>query len=217
MNIIELTADLRTTRGNSPARALRRSGRIPAVLYGPNMAPLTLSVDATEMEKALKKAGGRQPLFKIAVAGDEKPARTVMIKELQSHPLSKSLVHADFYEVAMDRKLRVMVPVITRGHSIGVEMGGMLQVIRRELEVLCLPMQIPEVIELDTTELDIGDAIHVEDIQLEGDVEIPHDVNFTVVTVLSSRKDEIDDEDEDEGVEGEEAVSEDGAEVEAEA
>lgn len=217
MNIIELTADLRTTRGNSPARALRRSGRIPAVLYGPNMAPLTLSVDATDLEKAMKKAGGRQPLFKIAVAGDEKPARTVMIKELQIHPLSRSLVHADFYEVAMDRKLRVMVPVVTVGHSIGVEMGGLLQVIRRELEVLCLPMQIPEVIEIDTTELDIGDAIHVEDIQLEGDVEIPHDVNFTVVTILSSRKDEIDGEDEGEGVEGEAAASEDGAEVEAEA
>lgn len=204
MNIIELTADLRTTRGNSPARALRRSGRIPAVLYGPKMDPLTISLEAAEMEKALKKAGGRQPLFKIAVAGDEKPARTVMIKEIQSHPISRSLIHADFYEVAMDRKIRAMVPVATVGHSVGVEMGGMLQIIRRELEVLCLPMQIPDVIELDITELNVGDAIHVEEIQLEDGLEIVHDVNFTVLTILSTRKDE----DDDAGEEGEDEVSE---------
>ena len=217
MDIIELKADFRTTRGNSPARALRRSGRIPAVLYGPNMDPISLSVDATEMERALKQGGGRQPLFKIAVTNDEKPARTVMIKELQSHPLSRSLIHADFYEVAMDRKIRVMVPVVTQGKSIGVEMGGMLQIIRRELEVLCLPMQIPGAIELDITDLNVGEAIHVEDIQLEGDVEIPHDVNFTVVTILSSRKDEGADEEDEEGEEGEEAAEEGAAEAGAEA
>ena len=211
MDILELKAEMRTTRGNSPARALRRSGRIPAVLYGPQMAPIAISVETLEMENALKKSGGRQPLFKITVDKDEKSERTVMIKELQSHPLSRSLIHADFYEVAMDRKLRVMVPVTVKGKSVGVEMGGMLQIIRRELEVLCLPMQIPETIELDITDLTIGESIHVEDIALEGDVEIPHEVNFTVVTVLSTRKAEDSGEEDEEGMEGEEAGAEEAA------
>ena len=111
----------------------------------------------------------------------------------------------------MDRKIRVRVPVTTRGKSNGVEMGGMLQIIRRELEVLCLPDDIPEVIEIDITELDMGESVHVEDIPLEGDVEIPHEVNFTVLTILSGRKvEEVVDE------EGEEAVEEETAEAEAE-
>ena len=217
MDIIELKADLRTTRGNSPARALRRAGQMPAVLYGPKMAPVAISVNTADMETALKKSAGSQPLFKLALAGDEKAERTVMIKELQSHPVSRSLIHADFYEVAMDRKIRVMVPVITKGKSIGVEMGGMLQVIRRELEVLCLPMQIPDVIELDITDLDVGDAIHVADIELEGDVEIPYDANFTVVTILSTRKDTEEEEEEDEGAEGEEGVAESAEAADTEA
>ena len=211
MDILELNAEPRTTRGNSPARALRRAGRIPAVLYGPQMPPMAISVDALEIENALKKSGGSQPLFKIKVTDDEKSTRTVMIKELQSHPLSRSLIHADFYEVAMDRKIRAMVPVSVTGKSVGVEMGGMLQIIRRELEVLCLPMQIPDVIELDITDLDIGESIHVADIELEGDVEIPHDVDFTVVTILSTRKAEDDEEEEEEGIEGEAAPAEEAA------
>jgi large subunit ribosomal protein L25 len=204
LDLIEVKANIRTTRGNSPARALRRSGKIPAVLYGPETAPLALSVDSAELETALKKNLGRQPLFTLSVDDDSAGDRTVMIKELQSHPVSRTLIHADFYEVDMKRKIKVMVPVTTTGKSVGVEMGGMLQIIRRELEVLCLPMAIPESIEIDITELDISDSVHVEDIDLEGDVEIPHEQNFTLVTILSATKaeeEEGEDEDAEEGAE----------------
>jgi large subunit ribosomal protein L25 len=90
----------------------------------------------------------------------------------------------------MDQKIKVMVPVVTTGKCVGVELGGMLQIIRRELEVFCLPDQIPENITIDITDLDIGDSFHVEDLQLEGDVEIPADVNFTILTVLSPKAEE---------------------------
>ncbi len=94
-----------------------------------------------------------------------------MIKELQVHPVFQTFLHVDFYEVAMDRKIKVKVPVVTVGKTKGVELGGTLQLVRRELDVLCLPRQIPNKIEVDTTNLDIGDSIHVEEIPLEGDIE----------------------------------------------
>jgi large subunit ribosomal protein L25 len=140
-----------------------------------------------------------------------------LLKELQRHPVGGQYLHADFYEVAMDRKIRVRVPVTTRGKAQGVEMGGMLQIIRRELEVLCLPDDIPENIEIDITELDMGESVHVEDIPLEGDVEIPHEVNFTILTILSARQAEETEEDVEEGEEAAEAAEEaEAAEAEAE-
>jgi large subunit ribosomal protein L25 len=110
-----------------------------------------------------------------------------MVKELQSHPLSGELIHVDFYEFKEDEKIRVSVPVVITGKSAGVEVGGLLQIVRRELEVLCLPMEMPESIEIDVTNLEIGDSVHVDDISAEKGVEILADVNFTVVTVTSPK------------------------------
>lgn len=207
MNNIELKAETRITTGNSPARALRRAGRIPAILYGPDSEPVMLSIDKTDMETIIKESSVGRSIFNLAVDSGNK-ARAAMIKELQTDPISRNILHIDFYEVNMDRKVKVMVPVVSTGKSVGVEMGGMLQIIRRELEVLCLPNAIPQEITIDITDLDIGNSVHVEDITLEGDVEIPHDVNFTVLTVLSPKaveEEEVEEEDE-ELAEGEEAA-----------
>ena len=131
---------------------------------------------------------------------DGKTTKPAMIKELQTHPVSSDILHVDLYEIAMDRKIRVSVPVTTTGKSIGVEQGGMLQLIRRELEVFCLPNEIPGTISIDITNLDIGDAIHVEEIPLAGNVEIPHEVNFTVLTVTSRKVETVEAEEEEEEV-----------------
>jgi large subunit ribosomal protein L25 len=114
----------------------------------------------------------------------------------------------------MDRKIRVRIPIVAIGNSEGVELGGVLNIVRRELEVLCLPMAIPESIELDVTELGIGDSIHVEDITLDGDVEIPADTNFTVLTINTPKVEEEEVEEEEEGLEGEEGAEGEGAEGE---
>jgi large subunit ribosomal protein L25 len=148
----------------------------------------------------------------LAIEGGE--TRKAMLKELQRHPVNGSFIHADFYEVALDRKMRVMIPVTTVGKCQGVEMGGMLQIIRRELEALCFPTDIPDEIEIDITELDMGESVHVEDITLEGDVELVHDVNFTVLTILAGREEE---EEVEEGEEGEEGEVAEGEEETAEA
>jgi len=152
------------------------------------------------MEKIVKERQAGRLLFDLVVENGDGAKQIVMLKELQTHPLSRKFIHADFYQVAMDKKIRVRVPVKTKGKAIGVEMGGMLQIIRRTLEVICYPKDIPEAVVLDVTELDSGDAIHINDISVEG-LEFPAEVNFTVVTLLSGKGKAEDEEGEEEETE----------------
>lgn len=196
MEFIELKANVRHTAGNGPARVLRRTGRIPGILYGPKSNPVPLSLEMADIEKALKKGKMGQLFVNLVIQNGDTTTKLAMIKELQVHPVSQTYLHVDFYEIAMDRKIRVKVPIVTKGKPKGVEMGGMLQVIRHDLEVLCLPMALPEVIEVDVTELGIGDSIHVQEIPLKGNIEIQTDINFTVVTILSPKAEGITEEEE---------------------
>jgi large subunit ribosomal protein L25 len=206
---IELKAQLRTTKGNGPARAMRRDGRIPAVLYGPKAEPSMISIGARDLDNILKQGSIGRSIVNLEIDG-VKGTKATMVKEMQTHPVSQNVLHIDFYEVDMTRKIKVNVPVTTTGISAGVEFGGMLQIIRRELEVYCLPNEIPQAITIDITDLEIGDSVHVNDIETEGDVEIPHEVDFTVLTILSPKKAE-------EEVEEEEVEEGEVAEAEAEA
>jgi large subunit ribosomal protein L25 len=215
LETIELNATVRNTTGNGPARALRRQGRLPAVVYGPKADPIKLDVDIKELEQVFRKGKLAQTVLELVIDGDKKNRRPVMIKELQQHPVSGNFLHADFYEIDLKRKLSVMVPVVPKGISKGVEMGGIMNIVRREIEVLCLPSQIPEAIEVDVSELDIGDSIHVEDLPREGDIEIPAEVNFTVLTVVSPKMEEVEEEEEIE--EGEEVEGEGETEASEEA
>jgi len=210
LDIMNLKATQRETVGNGPSRALRREGKLPAILYGPNTDPVKLTIDRMDLDPILKIGALTQQLLKLKIDGVD-GTTNVMVKEIQKHPVSQNLLHLDFYQVSMDQKIKVMVPVVTTGKSAGVEMGGMLQIIRRELEVFCLPDQIPENITIDITDLEIGDSFHLEELKLEGDVEVPADVNFTILTILSPQAEE---EEEVEGEEEEEEMAEEGAEAE---
>ena len=205
MEFIDLKAATRETTGKCPARVLRRDGKIPAVLYGANTEPVKLTVSITDVELAHKTSKTVQVFVSLEIDGDA-TKRSAMIKELQTNPLTGEFIHADFMEVSMDQKVRVKAPVITTGKCKGVEYGGILQVIRRELEIICRPQDVPEHIAIDVTELEMTDSIHVEDIALEGDMEIPHDVNFTVVTCLVPKGMTLDEDEEGEEGEGEEAA-----------
>ena len=210
MEKIELQATVRKSVGNGPARVLRRAGQTPAVLYGRNTEPVLLAVDTKDLELILKQGSFGQFILNLVIQNGKKVTRAAMIKELQTHPVSGQLIHIDFYEVDMKRQIKVMVPIITTGSSIGVEEGGMLNIVRRELEVFCLPGDIPESIEIDISELSMGDSIHLEDIPLGENIEISSDVNYTVVTVLSPKVEEEEVvEEEEEGLE----EGEEGAEV----
>jgi len=202
LELIELKANTRTKTGKGPARVLRCEGSMPAILYGPDTTPVLLSISTKDLENALKQGASGHLLFNLDTQKGDNSSYKVMIKELQTHPVSREFLHVDFYEINMDRKIRVNVPVVVTGKSVGVEMGGLLQIVRRELEVLCLPMEIPEPIEIDITDLDIGDSIHVKEIPLEGNIEMPTDVNFTVLTILSpTKEEEVEEEELEEGME----------------
>ena len=203
MDLIELKTKIRTTTGNGPARRLRMSGQIPAVLYGQKTEPVLLSVNKGDLEQVFKKGGIGQVILNLVIQkNDETTTRPAMIKELQSHPLSRNFIHIDFYEIKMDQKITAKIPVVTTGMAKGVELGGMLQIIRRELEVECLPLAVPESIEIDISDLDIGDSIHVGQIRVEGEIEFLEDDNYTVVTILSPKMEE-EPEEEEEAEEGE--------------
>jgi large subunit ribosomal protein L25 len=205
---------MRTATGNGPARALRREGMIPAVLYGPQTEPIKLSINTKELQHILKGENIGQALYNLTIEDDEAVTKTAMIKELQTKPVSGDFIHVDFYEVAMDRKIIVDVPVVAIGRSKGVEQGGVLQIIRRELEVLCYPGEIPESIEVDVSDLDIGDSLHVKEIPLKENIEIAADTNFTVLTVSSPKAEETERaaerEEAGEGVDVEEGAEPDG-------
>jgi large subunit ribosomal protein L25 len=184
LEIHKFNAQTRNSTGKGTGRSLRREGRIPAVLYGSGIESIPLSINLHDIEHLLKNINYAQALLNLKIEGEKPFEKTVMIKEIQTEPLSQILLHMDFYEVDMKRKLTVTVPVVTIGISKGVEAGGVLQIIRRELEVNCLPTEIPEHITIDITDLDMGDSIHVNELKLEGDVEIPFDSNFTILTIV---------------------------------
>lgn len=207
MEIIELNVSKREKTGKGAGRELRRTGMIPAILYGRNREPEMLTVKLKDFEDAVRSKQIGRLMFQLNIQNGTADAKRVMIKELQRDPVRFDFIHIDFYEVSMDRKINVRIPVTTRGKCIGVEYGGTLQLIRRELEVLCFPMEIPDQIEIDVTNLNVGDVVHVKDIETEGDIEIPAEVNFTVLTVVGAKPTEAELEEE----EAEEEEAEEGA------
>src|SRR6056297_2551053 len=181
-------------------------GDMPAVLYGANIDSMPLSLSIHDMEILLNKVSPSQALLDLQIENGAKDKKTVMIKELQIDPVKFKYLHVDFYEVRMDQQITTTVPVAAVGTAKGVEEGGVLQIIRRELEVNCLPGDIPEQIEIDITDLDVGDSVHVEDIQTGDKLEIPYETNFTILTVVSPAMEKEEEPETEEGEEGEEAA-----------
>ncbi len=218
MDIVTLKAQLRDTAGKGPARSLRRTGRVPAVLYGSDTDTLSLSIDAHELELMFHSPKYSRGLINLTVESGQPVEKTVMIKELQTDPIKQDFIHVDFYEIKMDKKIHTTASVVLTGTAKGVEDGGILQLIRRELDIYCLPTDIPEQIEIDVTDLDIGESVHVEDVQPASGIEIPFDTNFTIATVVSPRMEEeeevAEEEEGAEGEEGEEAAEESSGESE---
>ncbi|WP_022664438.1 50S ribosomal protein L25 [Desulfospira joergensenii] len=182
MELIELSAKTRENKGKGAARKLRNTNGIPAIMYGAKTDPVMLSLETVELDRIIRENGTSGLFFSLRIEGGSE--RIVMLKDLQMDTFGLKYLHADLQEIDMDTMVTVTVPVETEGVSAGVKEGGILQVIRRELDVLCKPANTPEAIVLDISELNIGDAIHVEDIDLGDDVEIPYEVNFTVITII---------------------------------
>jgi len=185
MEATELKAFTRNESGKGPARRFRKKGLIPAVFYGRDEETVHLSVNATDLQKILQKK--RENVFiKLLIEGEKTMAKLSLIKELQIEPVSRRFYHADFYEVRMDHKLTLDVPLRFVGIPVGVQNGGELQHLKRDLKVSCLPSVLPDFIEIDVVGLEIGDSIKVKDIRVPEGIAVldPGDVGVAMVAMV---------------------------------
>lgn len=179
-----LSAEIREGVGKERARKLRAKGLIPAIFYSPRSQSIPLVIDSKEFVKTLQTEAGENVLIDLNIRkGDQAERRVVMVKEIQIDPLQRTTLHTDFYEVAMDEMVTVEVPIHLVGKPEGIKVGGILEQIRREIQIQCLPGNIPKRIDVDVSSLKIGDSIHVQDIQVE-EAKILFDTNFTIATVV---------------------------------
>ncbi len=156
MEAIELKACIRKETGKGPARRFRKEGLIPAVFYGRGEEAIHLSVNAADLLKIIKTK--KENIFiKLLIEGEKHLEKLSLIKELQIEPVSRRFYHADFYEIRMDHKLTVDVPLRFAGIPVGVQNGGELQHLKRDLKISCLPSVLPDFIEIDVSGLDIGE------------------------------------------------------------
>ena len=188
MQELVLKGQVRTQIGKEAAKKLRRQRLIPAVVYGGASEPTAVTVNPLDMMKLLATGAGENALITLALDGDGERSRTVILKALQRDPVRGGPLHADFLEVSMTRKIKVQIPLKLVGEAIGVKLkGGLLEQHLREVTVECLPTAIPGHIQVDISHLDLGHAIHVRELTVEGDVKVVEDPARSVVTVLVQR------------------------------
>ena len=179
-----LKAEIREGVGKGAARKLREKGLIPAIFYGAKSKTIPLVVNSKELATTLKTEAGENVLIDLHIVKDAKTDRkVVMVKDIQIDPLKMKMIHTDFYEVAMDVVVTVEVPIHLVGKPEGTKVGGILEQIRRVIQIQSLPGDIPKSIDVDVSSLKIGDSIHVKDIQA-GKFKILVDPNVTVATVV---------------------------------
>ncbi|HET8577949.1 MAG TPA: 50S ribosomal protein L25 [Methylomirabilota bacterium] len=186
----ELTIRTREEAGKGPARRLRRAGRVPAIFYG-GASPIKVSVDPLDIFKLIHGREGSTQLLKVTLEGTP-GTKMAIIRDMQLDPVSEDLVHVDLQEVAMDRAIQVSVAIHHVGEAVGVkETFGILEMILREVQVSCLPGNIPQFLEVDVSSLKIGDVLTVKDVPAPEGVRILNDPNQAVVTVAPPAAEEV--------------------------
>lgn len=183
---ITVKAEVRTKTGSSESRRLRRNGMIPATVYGDHKSPVSVAVDSKQITFILRSEAGHNTIFKLQTKDNE--TTTVMIKDWQLDPVKGRLVHADFFRVSMTEKTRVSVPVRLVGEPKGVKIdGGILDHPVREIEIECLPTEIPEHIDVDVSGLRVGGHIYAKDLKLAGNMRILTPGDQVVAAVLGHK------------------------------
>lgn len=188
METVEITVEPRGVRGKGAARRLRAGGRIPGVIYGPNREATHVTVSTVEFERKIAPLEGAH-LVSLRGAGSLGNA-VVLVKEMQEHPLTGRILHADFLEVDLTKRIKVTVSLHFVGRAAGVVSGGIVQPVLRDIEVECLPTQIPDFIEVDVSPLEIHASVHVKDLTLPSGVVATTDGALTVVTVAAPAAEE---------------------------
>ena len=183
METLEIQAEAREVDSKRQARRLRRNGKIPGILYGPKTPPVPLELNKREFSSRVAGLEGSH-LVRLKSSSTALAAKVALVKDMQYHPITGEVIHTDLYEVDLTAKIQVHVPLHFVGKAAGVVRGGILQPIVREIEVECLPMDIPEFFNVEVSALDIGDAVHIEELQMPEGVTAIYETNLALVTVV---------------------------------
>jgi large subunit ribosomal protein L25 len=187
MKQFNVTAEPRSEFGKNAARKLRRAGKVPAVLYGHKEDTLALSLNPKELLVILHSATGHNSIFLLNI--QDGPSTSVMIKDWQYDPIQGNLLHADLLRIAMDETLQVEVPITTTGEAKGVkEQGGIFEFVLREVQVECLPAEIPENITIDISKLEIGSNFRVSDLPPDPKLKILSDPDLVIAHVIAPKE-----------------------------
>src|SRR6266581_1099197 len=182
---VKLKAEPRTNVGRSAVRKLKAQGIIPAVIYGAKDKPQPLQLAARDINAMMSHAAGENVLVELEIAG-EKSSRTALVQEVQHSPVGGQIVHVDFHAISMDETIQAEVPLEPTGTGIGVKtFGGLLEQSLRALAIECLPSDLPDRITVDVSQLNIGDSVHVRDIQLPSGVTAKVQPDLTAFSVVA--------------------------------
>ncbi|MDR2858069.1 MAG: 50S ribosomal protein L25/general stress protein Ctc [Novosphingobium sp.] len=184
-DMLTLPAETRDRAGKGASRALRRSGRVPAVVYGGNEEPLAVHVEEKELVRQLGTGHFFNSIVEVEVGG--RKLRTLP-KDVAFHPVTDRPLHADFLRVSKDTRVHVNVPVVfvNEAASPGLKRGGVLNIVRHDLDLVCAPDSIPEQVAIDVTGLEVGDSIHISHVKLPAGVESGiADRDFTIATIIA--------------------------------
>jgi large subunit ribosomal protein L25 len=186
MATIQLDSKVRTQTGKGASRRLRTEGRLPAIFYGPEAEPIMLSIEYLQLKKILKGKAAENIIVDLQIdSNGRSQSKKVMIKELQRDPVTRDYLHVDFFEISMGKEIEAIIPIQLVNTPLGVTKGGLLQHIRRELSVSCLPKDLMEKIDIDVSGLDIGDSLHIRDITFPAGLNSTEDDDFTIATVVA--------------------------------
>jgi len=189
MRTVALNAQVREGVGKGPSRRLRSEGFVPATFYGYQAEPMVIKVNSSELIKTLVRERGETVFVKLGIKSgkSKKVEKLSVIKDLQIDTINRKPVHVDFYEIRMDRTLTVDVLVLFSGTPVGVEDGGELQQLKRDVKVSGLPSDLPESIEIDISHLGIGDSIKVKDLVVKDGVQFLDNDDVAIVAVVPTR------------------------------
>ncbi|MDP3297887.1 MAG: 50S ribosomal protein L25 [Thermodesulfovibrionia bacterium] len=189
MQKVVLKAEKRAEIGKGGARSLRRHGMMPAVLYAAGTST-PIKVLSKEVTKLMASGGGEHALIAIELSEDKKD-HWALIKDYQLDPIRNELLHVDFIEISLEKKIKITTPIIITKEPMGIKKGGILQQLMRDIEIECLPTQIPEGIEVDVSPLDIGHSLHVSDLTVKEGIKIISDPKKVILTVTAPVVEEV--------------------------
>jgi large subunit ribosomal protein L25 len=186
---VKLKAEKRTVIGRNAIKKIKKEGLVPGVIYGSQAEPIALQVESRALTNVLAHASNEHVLVELEITeAGQSSNRLALIQEVQHHPLKRQLLHVDFHAVSATEKITSEVPIEAFGEPLGVRtFGGLLEYSLRSLEVECFPQDLPDIIRLDVSNLNIGESLHVRDIPLSSGVEALTDADLTVVSVVASR------------------------------